>query len=72
MPRWPASMLTCSALRLLDSTYSSRPFHRPAPQWEHAQCSFQIDADLRPVWNWNTQQLFVYVAAEWEVEGKVR
>lgn len=65
-------MLTPSTLGLLDSTYSSRPFHRPAPQWEHAQCSFQIDADLRPVWNWNTQQLFVYVAAEWEVEGKVR
>lgn len=44
----------------------SRPFHRPAPQWEHAQGSFHLQADLRPVWNWNTGQLFVYVVAEWE------
>jgi signal peptidase complex subunit 3 len=25
--------------------------------------------DLRPVWNWNTAQLFVYVTVEWESEA---
>jgi len=46
-----------------------RQFHRPAPQWEHAQASFFVDTDLRPVFNWNTQQLFVYVSVEWESDA---
>jgi len=47
----------------------SRQFHRPASAWEHAQCSFGIQADLRPVWNWNTAQLFLYVSVAWESES---
>ncbi len=48
-----------------------RQFHRPASQWEHAQCMFGINADLRPVWNWNTQQLFAYVSVSWESDASV-
>ena len=31
-----------------------------------------VHVDLRPLWNWNTQQLFVYVSAEWQSETQVR
>jgi len=47
-----------------------RQFHRPARGWEHAQGSFHLDADLRPIWNWNTHQLFAFVTAEWEGEKR--
>jgi len=31
-----------------------------------------VDADLRPAFNWNTAQLFVYVSVEWESDAAVR
>ncbi|GLC39236.1 hypothetical protein PLESTM_000866900 [Pleodorina starrii] len=33
---------------------------------EHAVVTFDLDADLRSVFTWNTKQLFVYVQAEYE------
>ena len=39
--------LTCAPARLLSNAAhccSSRQFHRPAPQWEHATSSFEVDA----------------------------
>jgi hypothetical protein len=58
-------MLICTLARLLFCLFS-RQFHRPAQYWEHAQGSFHLAADLRPVWNWNTGQLFVWVTVEWD------
>ncbi|GIL44834.1 hypothetical protein Vafri_2302 [Volvox africanus] len=39
---------------------------------EQAVVSFDLDADLRSIFTWNTKQLFVYVQAEYETpENKV-
>ncbi|KAJ7087401.1 signal peptidase 22kDa subunit [Mycena crocata] len=32
---------------------------------EHAMVNFEIDADLSPLFNWNTKQLFLYLDAEY-------
>ncbi|KAJ7185704.1 signal peptidase 22kDa subunit [Mycena filopes] len=34
-------------------------------KFEHALVSFEIDADLSPLFNWNTKQLFLYLDAEY-------
>ncbi|KAJ7440155.1 signal peptidase 22kDa subunit [Mycena latifolia] len=34
-------------------------------QHEHAIVNFEIDADLSPLFNWNTKQLFLYLDAEY-------
>ncbi|KAJ7108607.1 signal peptidase 22kDa subunit [Mycena epipterygia] len=34
-------------------------------QHEHALVNFEIDADLSPLFNWNTKQLFLYLDAEY-------
>ncbi|KAJ6514535.1 signal peptidase 22kDa subunit [Mycena vulgaris] len=34
-------------------------------QHEHALVNFEIDADLTPLFNWNTKQLFIYLDAEY-------
>ncbi|KAJ7906326.1 signal peptidase 22kDa subunit [Mycena leptocephala] len=35
-------------------------------KYEHATVNFQIDADLSPLFNWNTKQLFLYLDAEYK------
>mmetsp|Transcript_19417 Transcript_19417/g.58693 ORF Transcript_19417/g.58693 Transcript_19417/m.58693 type:complete len:175 (-) Transcript_19417:111-635(-) len=35
---------------------------------DRALLNFDIDADLRPAFNWNVKQLFVFVVAEYETE----
>jgi len=32
---------------------------------------FDLDVDLRPVWNWNVKMLFVYITAEYETPSHV-
>ncbi|KAJ7359527.1 signal peptidase 22kDa subunit [Mycena albidolilacea] len=34
-------------------------------KYEHARVDFEIDADLSPLFNWNTKQLFLYLDAEY-------
>ncbi|KAJ7029212.1 signal peptidase subunit [Mycena alexandri] len=34
-------------------------------KYEHAVVNFEIDADLSPLFNWNTKQLFLYLDAEY-------
>eukprot|EP01126_Amoeba_proteus_P000913 TRINITY_DN1025_c0_g1_i9.p1 TRINITY_DN1025_c0_g1~~TRINITY_DN1025_c0_g1_i9.p1 ORF type:complete len:195 (-),score=14.92 TRINITY_DN1025_c0_g1_i9:43-627(-) len=36
------------------------------PAGDSADFTFDLLADLRTIWNWNTKQLFVYVAAEYK------
>ncbi|KAL2863307.1 signal peptidase complex subunit SPC3 [Aspergillus lucknowensis] len=40
-----------------------RPHYYSTKKEEYAQMRFDLDADLSPLFNWNTKQLFVYVYA---------
>lgn len=40
-----------------------RPHYYSTKREEYAQIRFDLDADLSPLFNWNTKQLFVYVYA---------
>ncbi|CAG8900284.1 unnamed protein product [Penicillium egyptiacum] len=40
-----------------------RPHYYSTKREEYAQLRFDLDADLSPLFNWNTKQLFVYVYA---------
>ncbi|BCS27628.1 signal peptidase complex subunit SPC3 [Aspergillus puulaauensis] len=40
-----------------------RPHYYATKKEEYAQIRFDLDADLSPLFNWNTKQLFVYVYA---------
>ncbi|KAJ5104669.1 Signal peptidase 22kDa subunit [Penicillium alfredii] len=40
-----------------------RPHYYSSKREEYAQLRFDLDADLSPLFNWNTKQLFVYVYA---------
>ncbi|KAL4939274.1 hypothetical protein BDV06DRAFT_199278 [Aspergillus oleicola] len=40
-----------------------RPHYYATKKEEYAQMRFDLDADLSPLFNWNTKQLFVYVYA---------
>ncbi|KAL4918496.1 signal peptidase subunit-domain-containing protein [Aspergillus aurantiobrunneus] len=42
-----------------------RPHYYATKKEEYAQMRFDLDADLSPLFNWNTKQLFVYVYASY-------
>lgn len=42
-----------------------RPHYYSTKREEYAQLRFDLDADLSPLFNWNTKQLFVYVYASY-------
>jgi hypothetical protein len=42
-----------------------RPHYYSTKREEYAQIRFDLDADLSPLYNWNTKQLFVYVYARY-------
>ncbi|KAI9041734.1 signal peptidase complex subunit SPC3 [Aspergillus affinis] len=42
-----------------------RPNYYSSKKEEYAQMRFDLDADLSPLFNWNTKQLFVYVYASY-------
>ncbi|KAJ5941554.1 Signal peptidase 22kDa subunit [Penicillium verrucosum] len=45
------------------SVAKGRPHYYSTKREEYAQLRFDLDADLSPLFNWNTKQLFVYVYA---------
>ncbi|EAW14784.1 signal peptidase complex subunit SPC3 [Aspergillus clavatus NRRL 1] len=47
-----------------------RPNYYSAKKEEYAQMRFDLDADLSPLFNWNTKQLFVYVYASYSSSDK--
>jgi len=49
--------------------FQSRYASTPRASGEQALINFDLDADLRGVWNWNTKQLFVYVMAEYKTKN---
>ncbi|KAJ3414107.1 Signal peptidase complex subunit 3 [Chytridiales sp. JEL 0842] len=38
------------------------------PQRDLANITFNLEADLTPLFNWNTKQLFIYVVAEYDTK----
>lgn len=46
-----------------------RPHYYSPKREEYAQIRFDLDADLSPLFNWNTKQLFVYVTANYPTTG---
>ncbi|KAJ5573760.1 Signal peptidase 22kDa subunit [Penicillium hispanicum] len=47
-----------------------RPHYYSTKREEYAQLRFDLDADLTPLFNWNTKQLFVYVYATYSSSDK--
>ncbi|KAI9933248.1 hypothetical protein ASPWEDRAFT_174405 [Aspergillus wentii DTO 134E9] len=47
-----------------------RPNYYSTKKEEYAQFRFDLDADLSPLFNWNTKQLFVYVFASYSSSDK--
>ncbi|OJJ83183.1 signal peptidase complex subunit SPC3 [Aspergillus glaucus CBS 516.65] len=47
-----------------------RPHYYSSKKEEYAQMRFDLDADLTPLFNWNTKQLFVYVYASYSSSEK--
>lgn len=47
-----------------------RPHYYSTKREEYAQLRFDLDADLTPLFNWNTKQLFVYVYASYSSSDK--
>jgi len=41
------------------------------PPGDEAQFDFELHADFRSLWNWNTKMLFVYITAEYISEANV-
>eukprot|EP00033_Pygsuia_biforma_P001397 GCRY01001580.1.p1 GENE.GCRY01001580.1~~GCRY01001580.1.p1 ORF type:complete len:176 (-),score=9.87 GCRY01001580.1:208-735(-) len=46
--------------------------HRPSLQSDEAIITFDLDADLTSVFNWNVKQLFVFVKAEYATDSNKR
>ncbi|KAL4789592.1 signal peptidase subunit-domain-containing protein [Aspergillus venezuelensis] len=60
---FPTSDVT-SDVRVKDvKVIKGRPHYYATKKEEYAQMRFDLDADLSPLFNWNTKQLFVYVYA---------
>ncbi|KAJ5851354.1 Microsomal signal peptidase subunit (Gp23) [Penicillium soppii] len=47
-----------------------RPHYHSTKREEYASFRFDLDADLSPLFNWNTKQLFVYVYATYSSSDK--
>ncbi|KAJ5620822.1 Signal peptidase 22kDa subunit [Penicillium lagena] len=47
-----------------------RPHYYSTKREEYAQIRFDLDADLSPLFNWNTKQVFVYVYATYSSSDK--
>lgn len=52
----------------VNDLYHLLPFGRGGFQGERANFTFSVSADFRPLFNWNTRQLFVYITAEYETK----
>ncbi|KAJ5280325.1 Signal peptidase 22kDa subunit [Penicillium angulare] len=60
---FPTSDTTASVQLKNIQVTKGRPHYYSTKRSEYAQIRFDLDADLSPLFNWNTKQLFVYVYA---------
>ncbi|PYH96109.1 signal peptidase 22 kDa subunit [Aspergillus ellipticus CBS 707.79] len=62
---YPTDAIT-SSIKIRDAKVTKgRPHYYSTKKEEYAQLRFDLDADLTPLFNWNTKQLFVYVYASY-------
>lgn len=61
----PANDATTSVELANVQVIKGRPHYYSSKREEYAQIRFDLDADLTPLFNWNTKQLFVYVVASY-------
>ncbi|KAJ9298674.1 hypothetical protein DTO271G3_3641 [Paecilomyces variotii] len=62
---YPADDVTSSVELRNVQVIRGRPHYYSSKKEEYARISFDLDADLSPLFNWNTKQLFVYVHASY-------
>ncbi|OOQ85627.1 putative microsomal signal peptidase subunit (gp23) [Penicillium brasilianum] len=60
---FPTDTTTASVQLKNVQVVKGRPHYYSTKREEYAQIRFDLDADLSPLFNWNTKQLFVYVYA---------
>ncbi|KAJ5689270.1 hypothetical protein N7462_003662 [Penicillium macrosclerotiorum] len=60
---FPTDATTASVQLKNVQVVKGRPHYYSTKREEYAQIRFDLDADLTPLFNWNTKQLFVYVYA---------
>ncbi|EPS34503.1 hypothetical protein PDE_09467 [Penicillium oxalicum 114-2] len=60
---FPTDATTASVSLKNVQVVKGRPHYYSTKREEYAQIRFDLDADLTPLFNWNTKQLFVYVYA---------
>ena len=63
----PAVPISISHHRLLRLQHVDHPHLRG----EQAVLAFDVDIDLRPVWNWNVKQAFVWIAVDFPTPSRV-
>ncbi|KAJ5176853.1 uncharacterized protein N7482_002730 [Penicillium canariense] len=62
---FPTDAATASVQLKNVQVSKGRPHYYSTKREEYAQIRFDLDADLSPLYNWNTKQLFVYVYASY-------
>ncbi|KAJ5381412.1 Signal peptidase 22kDa subunit [Penicillium cataractarum] len=60
---FPTDTTTASVQLKNVQVVKGRPHYYSTKREEYAQIRFDLDADLSPLFNWNTKQVFVYVYA---------
>ena len=53
----------------IESFKPTKAFRGTSQKHDKLTFRFDVDADLRPLFHWNTKQLFVYVSIEYEAEN---
>lgn len=61
LTRHPSASVAVSKVEVV----KGRPHYASPRKEEYAQVRFDLDADLSPLFNWNTKQVFVYVTANY-------
>lgn len=67
---FPTDATTASVQLKNVQVVKGRPHYYSTKREEYAQLRFDLDADLSPLFNWNTKQLFVYVYATYSSSDK--
>lgn len=62
---WGIDTTAISNVKASASLKNSRMYGSGGKPKENSKISFDLDADLSPLFNWNTKQVFVYLTAEY-------
>ncbi|CZT21441.1 related to SPC3-signal peptidase subunit [Ramularia collo-cygni] len=60
-PQSPSAALELKNIRVA----KGRPYYHSTKREEYAHVTFDLDADLSSLFNWNTKQIFLYVVASY-------